>query len=191
MVREGVGSEGKVRATPTKMEFLALLPRLATSERGALRCDFRHVRATHGGAKIERLISRTALGCHLRFRRSVQRFERDTYHGDALPTELRGRVLSCLTCGFTPPGGHSGRAQRSYSVDLTLCLRPSYPPRALESLPHSCRRCVSTWRRRTSPCARSAHTDDRAPAGLVPDCQGYAHSRAQHQPCSMTTSSCC
>ena len=24
------------------------------------------------------------------------------YHGDALPTELRGRVFSCLTCGFTP-----------------------------------------------------------------------------------------
>jgi hypothetical protein len=55
--------------------------------------------------KIERLIVRTALGCHLHDRRSVQRFERDTYHGDALPTELRGHVFSCLTCGFTPRGG--------------------------------------------------------------------------------------
>ena len=27
------------------------------------------------------------------------------YHGDALPTELRGRVFSCLTCDFPPPGG--------------------------------------------------------------------------------------
>src|SRR5580704_5527899 len=26
------------------------------------------------------------------------------YHGDALPTELRGRVLSCLTWGFAPSG---------------------------------------------------------------------------------------
>jgi hypothetical protein len=48
---------------------------------------------------------RTALGCHLRSRRSVQRFEWDTYHGDALPTELRGPVFSCLTWGFAPHGG--------------------------------------------------------------------------------------
>ena len=27
------------------------------------------------------------------------------YHGDALPTELRGRVFSCLTWGFAPGGG--------------------------------------------------------------------------------------
>jgi hypothetical protein len=54
---------------------------------------------------LERLIVRTALARHLRFRRSVQRSERDTYHGDALPTEPRGRVLSCLTCDFAPAGG--------------------------------------------------------------------------------------
>ena len=64
------------------------------------------------GRFLERLIVRTALGCHLRSRRSVQRFERDTYHGDALPTELRGPVFSCLTWGFAPHGGHSGRALR-------------------------------------------------------------------------------
>jgi hypothetical protein len=80
------------------------------------------------------------------------------YHGDALPTELRGQVFSCLTWGFTPPGGHPGRAQRSYNVDLTQRQRPSHPPRALESLPHPCGRGVSPWRRRTSPRARSAPT---------------------------------
>ena len=37
------------------------------------------------------------------------------YHGDALPTELRGPVFSYLTWAFMPRGGHSGRAQRSYN----------------------------------------------------------------------------
>ena len=35
------------------------------------------------------------------------------YHGDALPTELRGRVLSCLTWASGRPALHSGRARRS------------------------------------------------------------------------------
>ena len=35
------------------------------------------------------------------------------YHGDALPTELRGQVLSCLTWYFAPAGGQLRSAQRS------------------------------------------------------------------------------
>ena len=67
--------------------------------------DLRHIFLSVGRAILEHLITRTALGCDLEARRSAQRFERDTYHGDALPTELRGRVLSCLTWGFVPRGG--------------------------------------------------------------------------------------
>jgi hypothetical protein len=53
---------------------------------------------------LERLITRTPVSDDLRFRRSAQRFELDTYHGDALPTELTGRVFSCLTwsCAICP-----------------------------------------------------------------------------------------
>lgn len=54
---------------------------------------------------LQRLIARTAVGCDLHSSSSAQRFERDTYHGDAPPTELRGQVLSCLTWCFAPPGG--------------------------------------------------------------------------------------
>jgi hypothetical protein len=61
---------------------------------------------------LERLITCTAVGCHLRLHRSVQRFERDTYHGDALPTELRGPVFSYLTWGFAHWPLPAGRAQR-------------------------------------------------------------------------------
>ena len=104
---------------------------------------------------IQRLIVRTALGCHLRSRRSVQRFERDTYHGDALPTELRGRVFNCLTWGFAPRGGQLKSCTAVTHVDLTQRPRPRHPPRALESLPHPCGRDVSPWRRRASPRARS------------------------------------
>jgi hypothetical protein len=56
---------------------------------------------------IQRLIVRTALGCHLRSCRSVQRFERDTYHGDALPTELRGRGFRLSDLGFRSYGPSS------------------------------------------------------------------------------------
>jgi hypothetical protein len=50
----------------------------------------------------------TALARDLDSRRSAQRFERDTYHEDAPPTELRGQVLTCLTWGFVPHGGQLG-----------------------------------------------------------------------------------
>ena len=40
---------------------------------------------------LERLTSSTAVDALVRFRRSAQRFELDTYYGDALPTELMGR----------------------------------------------------------------------------------------------------
>ena len=58
-----------------------------------LRRDFRHFGLLAELAAIERLTERTPVSQHLRFRRSAQRFERDTYHEDALPTELRGRGL--------------------------------------------------------------------------------------------------
>jgi hypothetical protein len=70
----------------------------------ALQRDLRHIFGAVTGRPLERLIARTALDCHLHSRSSAQRFERDTYHGDALPTELRGRVLNCPTCGFAPLG---------------------------------------------------------------------------------------
>src|SRR6516165_702818 len=34
------------------------------------------------------------------------------YHGDALPTELRGQILGCLTWGFAPRDRTSGAVQR-------------------------------------------------------------------------------
>ncbi len=85
---------------------------------------------------IERLIARTALESHLHSRRSIQRFELDTYHGDALPTELRGQVLTCLTRRFVPCGpdpvgctavvqGHSHhRPRRAQRVAGLLAPRP-------------------------------------------------------------------
>ena len=56
----------------------------------------------------ERLIWRTAVGTYVHLRWSVQRFERDTYHGDALPTELTGPIFTCLTWGFMLPGHPCG-----------------------------------------------------------------------------------
>ncbi len=92
------------------------MARFAVSE-PTHRCDLRQIFPGRSQAILERLIRRTAVSCDLDSRRSAQRFERDTYHGDALPTELRGRVLSCLTCGFTPPGGQLRSAQRRYSAN--------------------------------------------------------------------------
>ena len=81
------------------------------------------------------------------------------YHGDALPTELRGQVFSCLTWDFHATWRSlrpcTAVVQRSY-----LAPETSHPPRALESLPHPCGRGVSPWRRRTSPWPRSTDADD-------------------------------
>jgi hypothetical protein len=71
---------------------------------GHLECDLCHICTVRPGAAIEHLIVCTAVSRHLRFSRSAQRFERDTYHGDALPTELRGRRLS------------NHRAKRAYTA---------------------------------------------------------------------------
>jgi hypothetical protein len=90
--------------------------------KSSIRCDFRHTHLARWNIEIERLITRTALSRHLHDRRSVQRFERDTYHGDALPTELRGRVLSCLTWGFAP---YSGQLR-----SCTAVLPHRAPPRS-------------------------------------------------------------
>src|SRR6266498_658277 len=62
----------------------------------------------HRGTYLERLIPSTPVTHIQRFRRSAQRFELDTYHGDALPSELRGPVFGCLTCGFWPADRLSG-----------------------------------------------------------------------------------
>jgi hypothetical protein len=56
------------------------------------RRDLRHILKAHRKRNPERLIWRTAVGAHIRLRCSVQRFEQNTYHGDALPTELTGML---------------------------------------------------------------------------------------------------
>ena len=82
-----------------------------------------------GWPLLERLIVCTALGRDLHHRTSVQRFEQDTCYGDALPTELRGRVLSCLTWVFARPAVRSGHAQRSNRAPVDV-RRAYRPPRA-------------------------------------------------------------
>jgi len=65
-------------------------------------CDERHTIAPVRVSDSRTSIARTALDYHLHFHRSAQRFERDTYHGDALPTELRGhnhRISCPARCG--------------------------------------------------------------------------------------------
>ena len=49
-----------------------------------------------------------------------------------------------------------GRAQRWYSVESSISVRPHRTPPALESLAHFCRPGVSTWRRPTCPRGPSA-----------------------------------
>ena len=74
------------------------------------------------------LIVRTAVGAHVDLRRSAQRFERDTYHGDALPTELTGPVFRFLTWAFTPPGhllGSCTAVVRVESSNLTETAAPA------------------------------------------------------------------
>ena len=85
---------------------------------------------------LERLICCTTVAASLRFRWSAHRFERDSYHGDALPTELKGqctvgrpferRVKSiahlgwwCCRSRFGGParGQAWGRGRRPGSVD--------------------------------------------------------------------------
>jgi hypothetical protein len=61
------------------------------------------------------------------------------YHGDALPTELRGQVLGCLTLHFVTRGPNLGAVQRWYRVILTTDLGE-----LSVSLAHS----------RLAPCAR-------------------------------------
>src|ERR1035441_1575882 len=135
--------------------------------------DLRHIFLSVGRAILEHLITRTALGCDLEARRSAQRFERDTYHGDALPTELRGLVFSCLTWGFAPPSGQL----RS----CTPVLR-GYPLRALESLPYLRNRGVFTSRRpasRPAPPGPARTTAHGSPRSRRPR---DAHRRPQHPP---------
>src|ERR1039457_5306356 len=57
------------------------------------------------------------------------------YHGDALPTELRGRILSCLTWGSRPrapnSGLHSGPTESALGIGERTALRePSILPHA-------------------------------------------------------------
>jgi hypothetical protein len=76
-----------------------------------IRCDLRRIGKIISDSNLERLINCTALKSHLRIRRSAHRFEQDSYHGDALPTELTGPVFTCLSWAFAirpgtlrPPG---------------------------------------------------------------------------------------
>ena len=68
------------------------------------------------------------------------------YHGDALPTELTGRVFTGLTCGFAIRAERSGRAQRWYGVSFVHGKDGPNGPTQV-SLPYSCRRRAYIWRR--------------------------------------------
>jgi len=78
----------------------------------ACTCDLRHIDKIFLGLDLKRLIRCTAVIVTLYFCWSALRFELDTYHGDALPTELTGPVFTCLTCGFLPRGGSSSLGKR-------------------------------------------------------------------------------
>jgi hypothetical protein len=65
---------------------------------------------------FKRLIRCTALKSHLRTRRSVHRFEQDSYHGDALPTELTGPVFIYLTWAFAILSRDAQTVRTVYSV---------------------------------------------------------------------------
>ena len=54
------------------------------------------------------------------------------YHGDALPTELRGPVFTCLTCGFVPPSRLLGSC--APLVQRPRRPRPTHEPLAYEIL---------------------------------------------------------
>ena len=151
--------------------------------RSPLECDSHYTslgrRGIARGVAIERLISRTALGCQLRSRRSAQRFERDTYHGDALPTELRGHVLNCLTWVLHLSAVNSDHAQRS-SDSMPETKLPAPGVGELTAL-------LPPWRLHLeapnlSPRTIRAYPDDGALPARVPGCQGYANSRPEHPP---------
>ena len=113
---------------------------------------------------LERLIRCTALNLHLRPRRSAHRFEQDSYHGDALPTELTGPVFSCLTWGYAVCRQTLGRAQRWSSVDLSI---------GRDRLTHQRRRVYRTpdVEAPASGCVRPAAPDHGATL-TMPDANG-------------------
>ena len=96
------------------------------------------------------------------------------YHGDALPTELRGRVFSCLTWASAPPGA---------LLRCTPVLR-GHPLRAVESLPYFPRPGVFTSRHRTlSPRTICADTEDGlcSPRSWVTrGCHGLRRTHREH-----------
>ena len=147
-----------------------------------LRRDLRPTLTAGPHRNLERLICCTAVGTHVDLRRSVQRFERNTYHGDALPTELTGPIFSYLTWGFMLPGHPAGRAHRSYSVESSTSARPHHTPPALESLAHFHRPGVSTCRRPTCPRGRYGLHRGRSALRGVPGPPGHAHRRGQRPP---------
>jgi hypothetical protein len=113
---------------PAASASLKELSAAQTTRKVSLGCDFRYTYPDFGDLAIERLIVRTAVKRNLGVRRSAQRFEQNTYHGDALPTELRGQCFSCLTGVLCLGAVNSGRAHRPYEVsapglgELTVLL---------------------------------------------------------------------
>ena len=56
------------------------------------------------------------------FRWSAYRFERDSYHGDALPTELKGAIFGCRGAVMASRREHSARLR--VVLPVSVALRP-------------------------------------------------------------------
>src|ERR1017187_5565807 len=84
---------------------------------------------------------RTALGGHLRSRRPAQCFERDTYHGDALPTEVRGRTVGPWTLATVLV-----RISAGFMASTLVLLHPQ--SRTCSPASHPLTAQVSHWGRR-------------------------------------------
>ena len=76
------------------------LKNISLTRSASLHGDLRHCPQAGTERFLERLIRCTALGAIRYLRWSVQRFKQNSYHGDALPTELTGPNFTCLTWGF-------------------------------------------------------------------------------------------
>ena len=131
---------------------------------------------------LQRLIRCTPLGTIRRLRWSAQRFELDSYHGDALPTELTGPVFRCLSWGFASLAVVSGRAHRSHSVESNIVAKAKARPTGVGELSA----LLPSWRLHLEAAnlARTirAYTDDVALLVAFPDLPGHARRRAQHPP---------
>ena len=80
------------RAITHRQGFQVEVARPSATRNSLDTCDLGHILLITNARDSERLIVSTAFARELRFSWSALRFELDTYHGDALPTELTGLV---------------------------------------------------------------------------------------------------